>query len=175
MLGILNRFNNIFNKDFSFFEILLNLSFILIISIIIYIIYWNLLNRKIANINRCKINLNSVGNYYNVSTHYNNKKLYSINYETGDTRNVTVNCSCPSGNIANTFKIPVYNQTKDEMKFIDKYCLCDEYYNFNSVDAKKNINFVGDDFLTDYYKNNVDYEISAIKDLNTKIEFPRPL
>ena len=174
-MTLLNRFNNIFNKDFSLFEILLNSSFILIISVIIYIVYWNLLNRKIANLNRCKINLNSVGNYYNIYSHYNNKKIYSVNYQTGDKHNVTVNCSCPTGNIANTFKIPLYNHNSGEMEVIDKYCLCDDNYNFNSTDAKKNIRYSGDDFLTDYYLSNYDTELGILKNPNKKIEFPLPL
>ena len=80
--------------------------------------------------NRCKINLNSVGNYYNLYSYYNNKKIYSVNYQTGDKHNVTVNCSCPTGNIANTFKIPLYNHNSGEMEVIDKYCQCDDNYNF---------------------------------------------
>jgi hypothetical protein len=174
-MSLLNRFNNIFNKDFSFFEILLNLSFILIISVIIYIVYWNLLNRKIANLNRCKINLNSIDNYYNVYSHYNNKKIYSINYETGSNHNVDVKCSCPVGNIANTFKIPLYNHRTDQMQVIDKYCLCDDYYNFNSSDGKNSITYSGDDFLTKYYSDNFDNEIGTLKDPSKKLKFPLPL
>jgi len=171
-MSLLYRFNNIFNKDFSFFEILLNLSFILIICFIIYIVYWNLLNRKIANINRCKINLNSAGNYYNISSHYNNKKMYSINYQTGDTHNVSVNCSCPYGNIANSFKIPLYNHNKKEMQIINKHCLCDNFYNLNSSDTKNNIRYSGDEFLTNYYSNNYDVELGTLKNPNELIEFP---
>lgn len=174
-MSLLNRFNNIFNKDFSLFEILLNSSFILIICVIFYIVYWNLLNRKIANINRCKINLNSVGNYYNISSLYNNKKLYSINYETGDKHNVSINCSCPAGNVANTFKIPVYNHNTDEMQIIDKYCLCDNLYNLNSSDGNKNVSYSGDEFLTNYYSNNYDNEIGTLRNPNNKIKFPLPL
>lgn len=174
-MSLLYRFNNIFNKSFSLFEILLNLSFILIICLIIYIVYWNLLNRKIANINRCKINLNSIDNYYNISSHYNNKKLYSINYKTGDSHNVSVNCSCPSGNIANTFKIPVYNHKTDDMEIIDKYCLCDDYYNLNEKNINKNIRYSGDEFLTNYYSTNYDNELSTFKNPNKKINFPEAL
>ena len=174
-MSLLYKFNNIFNKSFSLFEILLNVSFILIVSIIFYIIYWNLLNRKIANINRCKINLSSIGNYYNISSYYNNKKMYSINYQTGDTRNVTVNCSCPTGNIANTFKIPVYNDKTKDMQVIDKYCTCDDFYNLNSSDGTKNIRYSGDEFLTNYYSNNFDTELATLKNPNNIINFPLPL
>ena len=174
-MSLLNTINNIFNKNFSLFEILLNVSFILIISVIIYIVYWNLLNRKIANINRCKINLSSVGNFYNISSHYNNKKMYSINYETGDSHNVSVNCSCPSGNIANNFKIPVYNLNTNEMQIIDKYCFCDDFYNLNSGDGNKNIRYSGDEFLTNYYSNNYDTEFATLRNPNNNIIFPIPL
>ena len=174
-MSLLYRFNNIFNKSFSLFEILLNLSFILIICLIIYIVYWNLLNRKIANINRCKINLNSIGNYYNISSHYNNKKMYSINYEIGDKHNVSINCSCPTGNVANTFKVPVYNHNTDEMQIIDKYCFCDQIYNLNSSDGNKNIRYSGDEFLTNYYSTNYDNEIATLRNPNKKINFPEPL
>lgn len=171
MFSFLQRFN----KNFSLFEILLNSSFILIMFIIIYIVYWNLLNRKIANINRCKINLNSIDNYYNVSLLYNNKKMFSVNYQTGDTHNVNVNCSCPAGNIANNFKIPVYNPTTDEMQIIDKYCLCDDFYNINSSDSKNKITYSGDNFLSNYYNINYNAELSSLNYPNEKIPFPEPL
>ena len=165
-MSLLYKFNNIFNKDFSLFEILLNSSFILIICLIIYIVYWNLLNRKIANI---------IDNYYNVSSHYNNKKMYSINYQIGDNKNVKVNCSCPYGNIANTFKIPVYNNTTNQMEVIDKYCMCDDYYNINSTDGKKHTTYSGDNFLTSYYTDNYDIELGILKNPNYNINFPSPL
>lgn len=174
-MSLLYRFNNIFNKNFSLFEVLLNLSFILIICVIIYIVYWTLLNRKIANINRCKINLNSIGNYYNISSLYNNKKMYSINYETGDKHNVSVNCSCPSGTIANTFKIPLYNHNTEKMQIIDKYCLCDDFYTLNSKDNKNKITYSGDEFLTNYYKDNYDKELETLRNPNKIIDFPQPL
>jgi len=140
---------NVFSKGFSTIEIIMNISFILIILLIIYILYWHNINRKIAKLNRCKINLNSQGSIYTVYGKYNNTKLYKIKYDNTENHNVSVDCVCPPGNIPNKFNIKAFNTRTNKTQNADKYCNCDKYYNAN----KKDMKYSGDDFLIDYHTN----------------------
>ena len=82
---------------------------------------------------------------------YDQTKLYKIKYDNTTNHNVSVDCACPPGNVPNTFKIRAYNGETNSIESFNKYCACDKYYNTN--DPKK-IYYNGDDFLTDFYKNN---------------------
>lgn len=150
---IINNFNNAFSKGFTVIEIIMNLSFILIIFLIIYIFYWHSINRKVAKLNRCKINLNTEGSIYTIYGKYKQTKLYKIKYDNTEDHKVYVDCVCPVGNMPNKFTIKAYNSQKNKVETADKYCNCDKYYNLNDKDALK---FSGDEFLTTYYKDNID-------------------
>lgn len=166
---IINSFNDILTKKYSFLEILLNVSFILIIGLILYIFYWHNINRKIAKINRCKINLNSEGGIYNLYGIHNQTKIYKVRYDNSTKHNASIDCSCPIGNIPNKFKIPIYDAETKNTEIYDKYCVCDKYYDTSENNA---IYYDGDPFLIDYYKNNYDNKIGAIKNKNVFIQFP---
>jgi Tfp pilus assembly protein PilE len=149
-LSIINNFTNAFSKGFTVIEIIMNVSFILIILLIIYIFYWHSINRKVAKLNRCKINLNSEGSIYNIYVKHKQTKLYKIKYDNTDDNNVTVDCVCPVGNMPNKFEVKAYNKRKNKVESANKYCNCDKFYNLNDKNA---LNYSGDDFLVDYYKN----------------------
>jgi Tfp pilus assembly protein PilE len=151
-LSIINNFTNAFSKGFTVIEIIMNVSFILIILLIIYIFYWHSINRKVAKLNRCKINLNTEGSIYNIYVKHKQTKLYKIKYDNTDDNNVTVDCVCPVGNMPNKFEVKAYNKRKNKVESANKYCNCDKFYNLNDKNA---LNYSGDDFLVDYYKNNI--------------------
>ena len=162
-LTIINSFYDILTKKISGVELLLNISFILIIGVIIYIFYWHSINRQISKLNRCKIALRSDGGLYNLYGLYNDTKLYRIRYDNSTKHNVSVTCTCPTGNTPNTFKLPVYNGDTKETENFTKYCMCDKVYdNDNSK-----ITFNGDNFLTSYYA-------SYMKNPNKYAEFDAP-
>ena len=149
---------NVLSNGFSSFELLLNVSFLLILCLIIYIFYWHSINRNIAKINRCKINLNSGGGTFSIYGIYDKTILYNVKYDTANNNNVTITCSCPTGNTPNTFKVKAYNTETARTETIKKHCICDRYYN---TDDNRNFYYNGDSFLVDYYSNNKD-----------KLEFP---
>jgi hypothetical protein len=148
---MISAINNVLSRGFTSFELLLNVSFILIVCLMIYIFYWHSINRSIAKINRCKINLNSGGGIYSMYAMYDQTKLYKVKYDNTTKHNVTIDCSCPAGNVPNTFKIKAYNGETDKIETVNKYCTCDKFYN---ADDNKHVYYNGDDFLTDFYKNN---------------------
>ena len=149
-LTIINSFYDILTKKISGVELLLNISFILIIGVIIYIFYWHSINRKISKLNRCRIALKSDGGIYNLYGLYDNTKLYRIRYDNSTSHNVSVDCSCPRGTIPNKFRLPIYNAETGKTEMLDKYCICDKSYDTD----KSKINYKGDGFLTNYhYKN----------------------
>lgn len=155
---MINSINNVLTRGFSSFEFLLSTSFILIICLIIYIFYWHYINRSISKLNRCKINLNSDGGLYSMYALYDQTKIYKIKYDNTTNHNVSIDCSCPNGNVPNTFKIKAYNTNTDTTETVNKYCTCDKYYDSEN---SKRIYYSGDDFLTDFHKNN-----------KNKLEFP---
>ena len=160
-LSIINNFTNAFSKGFTVIEIIMNVSFILIILLIIYIFYWHSINRKVAKLNRCKINLNTEGSIYNIYVKHKQTKLYKIKYDNTEDNNVTVDCVCPVGNMPNKFEVKAYNKRKNKVESANKYCNCDKLYNLNDKDALK---YSGDDFLVDYYKKDINN--------NKSLEFP---
>lgn len=162
---MINNFNNVFSKGFSTIEIIMNVSFILIIFLIIYIFYWHSINRNIAKLNRCKINLNSQGSIYNIYGKHKQTKLYKIKYDNTDKHTVSVDCVCPPGKVPNKFEIKAFNSDTNKWDKADKYCNCDKFYNINNNDLK----FYGDEFLVSSYNSNKDKDVSAITSV---LEFP---
>lgn len=58
-----------------------------------------------------------------------NQKLYTVGYDLSS-REVSVECACPEGKVANTFNnIPIYNlNTLTTEKIKEKLCACDQSY-----------------------------------------------
>ena len=70
MINFKQIFDDIFiiiAKKQSIFEFILNLTFVLIIFIILVILYWDNINRTIINTGRCKIALNNSDLTYNLN------------------------------------------------------------------------------------------------------------
>jgi hypothetical protein len=166
--SIINSLNEVLTKKISSFELLLNVCFVLIISLIIFIFYWHNINWKIAKLNRCKINLSSEGSIYNLYASYDQTKLYKVRYDNSTKHNVSIDCACPSGNIPNKFIIPAYNAETQQTDLINKYCSCDKYYD---TTQKNKINYAGDNFLVDFYSTKYDNTMSQMKS-GKKYEIP---
>jgi hypothetical protein len=169
---IINSFSDVLTRGFSKFELLLNISFILIIGLIIFIFYWHNINRQIAKLNRCKINLNSEGSIYNLYTYHDQTKLFRIRYDNTTKHNVSIDCSCPPGNVPNKFNIPIYNNDTKSIEKYNKYCVCDKSYDLSE---KNKVHVEGDEFLTNYYQH-YDYRIEDFKNTHKfdTLEFPKP-
>lgn len=156
---LLNDFYNIFNKKQTYFEIILNLSFILILFIFLFIFYWDSINRSVINNSRCKILMNNNDSIYNLTIYDREKKnkLYDLSYDNSKFHNLKIDCSCPVGTTVNKFEIPYYDYKDEKVKNdLIKICNCDEKYDeIPRYDYK----YDGDAFLIDYYKelnNNID-------------------
>jgi hypothetical protein len=169
--SVINSLNEVLTKKISSFELLLNVSFVLIIGLIIFIFYWHNINWKVAKLNRCKINLNSEGSIYNLYASYDQTKLYKVRYDNSTKHNASIDCACPSGNIPNTFNIPAYNTETRETEIIKKYCICDKYYD---TTEKNKIHYNGDNFLVDFYSTKYDNQLGIMKSefKNTSPDFP---
>jgi hypothetical protein len=170
--SVINSFNEVLTKKLSIFELLLNVSFVLIIGLIVYIFYWHNINWKIAKLNRCKINLNSEGSIYNLYASYDQTKLYKVRYDNSTKHNVSIDCACPSGNVPNTFPVPAYNNDTGKTEIVKKYCICDKYYD---TTEENKIYYNGDNFLVDFYRNKYDNKLSGMKSeyMNDSPNFPK--
>ena len=173
---LISDFYNILNTKQTFFELLLNLTFILILLIIAVIFYWDSINRNIINTSRCKIIINNDDANYNldVFSKTKNAKLFNISYDNNKAHNVKINCACPVGTTLNDFKIPYFDYQDQKVNTnLYKHCMCDQEYKENDT---LDYNFNGDAFLVDYYKTMYqDVSTTAFTDrgsLNSRLTFP---
>lgn len=157
---IINLMSDILTKKYTIIELILHISFILIVFLIIYIFYWHNINRKVAKLNRCKIALTTDGNIYSVNATHNQSKLFKIDYNSGDPNDISIECTCPVGNVPNKFEIPIYDKEHKSSSVYNKYCVCDQ--NYHTMD---DYTYDGDEFLVDYYAN---YNNNK----NIQLEFP---
>ena len=161
---IINLMTDVLTKRYTLTELILHISFILIIFLIIYIFYWHYINRKVAKLNRCKLALSGDGHIYSINATYNQSKLFKVDYNSMDSKDVSIECTCPTGNVPNRFDVPVYDSENKTTNIYNKFCVCDQNYAFDTT-AAKDINYDGDEFLVNYYSN---YH----KDRNVQMEFP---
>lgn len=165
---IIDDIFNIITKKQTVFEIVLNLSFILIIFIIIGIFYWDSINRSIINNSRCKVSINNSDLTYNVNFLKNKTNIYNISYDNTPEKNIKIDCTCPIGDTINQFDISYYNKKDDKLEQTTKYCYCDTSY--SSDYNKQTLDMEGDAFLVDYYKTL--YTSESIEKLGG-IRFPK--
>jgi len=172
MINLKQIFDDIYfiiAKKQTFFEFILNLTFVLIIFIIIVILYWDSINRSIISNGRCKININDSDITYNLnifsktnSPDTNNTNLINISYDNTEEHNHKIDCACPYGNIPNDFNIPMWNNVEQKVYNARKVCFCDKNYQSpitNSITNtinKDKLKLDGDAFLIDYYNGLLD-------------------
>jgi len=169
---ILNNIVDLFNKPITFNEILLNFFFILIIGIILYIIYWDLLNKKAFKNSNCKANViqngaaGNSGYYYLNATDKNNNNLLNIKYDM-NTKKPSLECGCVEGNIQNDItNIKIYDNKTNKSYSIDQKCFCEKTYDTSHV-----LYYTGEPFLVKYmYDNSTDVAIQDYT-INKKV-FP---
>jgi len=183
---LINKFYDIFNKQQTIFEIILNLSFILILFIIGFIFYWDSINRNVINTSRCKAIIRNddatyTANFYN-DKNTKNEKLFSISYDNSRNHNVKISCegvcnksSSDPGVIPSTFSIPYFNYKEQNIDdtFMKK-CYCDKQYTVaieQNSGSYSSLGIDGDEFLSDYYKDF--YNIGgAARGYTSKLFFP---
>jgi hypothetical protein len=120
-------------KGFTKEEFFLNILFIILIIIFGLIIYWDRINRRVAQTSRCKRQIdvfnNNKGLYIINATDKSKNPLYKIVYDTNQ-KNTDVKCECKEGSLVNYFNgIPVKDIKANKDVKIDKVCSCDKYYN----------------------------------------------
>jgi hypothetical protein len=166
---LINKFYDIFNKQQTIFEIILNLSFVLILFIIAFIFYWDSINRSVINTSRCKAIIKNDDSAYTVNF-YSDKdtrknKLYSISYDNTRNHNVKITCegvcsksSGDAGVQKKNINIPYFDYKEQKIDgSYTKICYCDASHNLvldgaTTYDNHKNLDMDGDQFLSDYYK-----------------------
>jgi hypothetical protein len=154
----------VIGKKQSFFEFILNLSFVLIVFIILVILYWDNINRSIINNGRCKIAVNNSDVTYNLNIYdkTKNTNIIEISYDNTPEHNYKIDCACPVGNTINEFYVPVWSQTENKIENRRKVCYCDNNYktdvsdNVNNNIIKNKIGLDGDGFLIDHYSGLLD-------------------
>jgi uncharacterized membrane protein len=115
---LISDFYNILNTKQTFFELLLNLTFVLILLIIAVIFYWDNINRSIINTSRCKIIMNNEDNIFNLYAYKSDKsaKLFDISYD--NTSGTNINMLLPSKEKVKStgFEVIKFNQYKRNKK-----------------------------------------------------------
>jgi len=182
---LINSFYDIFNKQQTIFEVILNLTFILILFIIAFIFYWDSINRSVINTSRCKAIIRNDDASYTVNfydTKSKNNKLFSISYDNSRNHNVKINCDgvCnknigETGVFENKIQIPYYDYKEQKIdNSYTKTCLCDKNYINNRLYTAYLPDFgvgEGDKFLEDYYTDLYNNSLS-INSYDKKLYFP---
>lgn len=184
MINIKYLFDDIYMvmmKKQTIFEILLHLTFILIIFLLIVIFYWDTIKRNILKTARCKITMDNSDSQFNVRLFdkNTNSSIININYDNTKKHNYKIDCVCPRGNELNNFKdIPVFNSDTKKVERVDKICYCDDNYKKNIYDENigaldnDNILLDGDSFLVNFYGGLLD-DIKDIRDIRDRqLTFP---
>jgi hypothetical protein len=170
--GIIDDIFIIISKKQTLFEFLLNLSFVLIIFIVIVIFYWDSINRSIIHNSRCKVSIDNSDATYNLKvSNEKNISLFDISYDNTNEHNVKIECACPVGEQINKFQIPYYNNKNDKVEQLSKYCYCEDNYQYENL-ALDNFKLDGDAFMIDYYDNLFSLS-STGNNFGEKLEFPQ--
>lgn len=162
---LINKFYDIFNKQQTIFEIILNLSFVLILFIIAFIFYWDSINRSVINTSRCKAIIKNDDSTYTVNFYSDREtkkdKLYSISYDNTRNHNVKITCegSCgksSSEGVKNNINVPYFDYKEQKIDgSYTKICYCDKDHKLDGIDnygSHQLLGMDGDEFLADYYK-----------------------
>ena len=185
MINIKYLFDDIYMvmmKRQTIFEILLHLSFILIVLLLVIIFYWDTIKRNILKTARCKITLDNSDSQYNIRLFdkISNSSIININYDNTPKHNYKIDCVCPAGNELNIIKkIPVYDSVDQKTIVQDKYCYCDDNYSRNifndnlGVLENDNLLLDGDNLLVNFYSGLLDDMKVNINSYNDKqLSFP---
>lgn len=137
---MINNLNSIDFFKFNFYELLLNVVFLLLVVIFISIIYWDNINKKVANTSRCKRQFelyNKNTNKYVINaTDKDDNDLFKITYDIKE-KKTDVECNCKKGNVINNFEnIKVKGLKNNKDYRVNKSCSCDEYYDLG-VNSKE--------------------------------------
>ena len=170
--NIMNKAYNINNgiiemitSGWTIYEIILNILFILLLLLISFIIYWDLINRKVIKTSRCKKQkqlFDKNNGVYKVNVKdKNGNKLLNIQYDFRNKKN-NIYCDdvCINGEVVQQFdKIPFLDleNGKDETKTLN--CHCDKKYEYNNFDSIID----GEPGLIRYMKNNEKDFFESIK------------
>ena len=123
------------------YEIILNILFILLLLLIGFIIYWDLINRKALKTSRCKkqkdlYDKNNGVYKVNVKTK-GGDKLFNIQYDFKNKKHY-LNCDgvCIGGEEDQTFSyIPIRNLESEKDEKVPLSCSCDKKYNYNNYES----------------------------------------
>jgi len=149
----LNQYYEYVQENYT--KLLLVALFSIFMTIIIYIIFYNIVKESILKNSRCAFKRGSLKKKmkYVVAKDINtNDKLFKVVYDLKN-RSSEVKCSCMPGVTVNSFKdIQVKDLKRNRDMNIDKRCLCDTNY------GNSDINWYGSPDLVRYMYNKKDDE-----------------
>lgn len=116
---------------------------VILIYILVLFFHHNSIQRQVKKYSRCyknKMKKQVSGTYVVTATDGEKNPLYRVAYDIAKKQN-TVECACPEGTVANTFRdIKVYNlKTKETDTIPEKYCHC----NFAGDTPSASVYFTG--------------------------------
>ena len=129
-----------FFKEWSLYEIFLNILLIILFFIIASIIYWDTINKKIHTTSRCKKQkefYDKNKGIYNLNVkNKSGENLFNIKYDFNN-KEQNIECSCNKGNFGSTFEnIPLKNLKTNENIYSEPiYCNCDKKYSYDYTNS----------------------------------------
>lgn len=162
------KYYNYLFDDWSMYEIILNILFIILLIIISVLIYWDTINRNIINKSRClKFNdLLNEGVFKLIVKNQKGVKLFEIEYDFKKEETRLGKFFPPKGSVVNDLDIksfPYYNfldNSVDLHNILKKIKLDKDYVTDinNEKFDKDNFTFEGEPKLINFIKDNTDID-----------------
>lgn len=162
------KYYNYLVDDWSIYEIILNILFIILLIIISVLIYWDIINRKILKNSRC-LKFNDLLNegVFKIIVKYKQQELFEIEYDFIKKETRKGKILAPKGSVENNIninKFPFWNFTDEllEYKDIGGKEKLDKLYFTHEVNGDFNpdkFTYIGEPKLINFIKNpNTDIE-----------------
>lgn len=140
----------------SISELVLFVVFITVLIIMIFMIHYHLIQKRVQKESRCirEMEQYAHGSEYDIiMADKRNNDLYKLTYNF-DTKQTTINCACPDGKVINHFtNIPYYDIRNNVSRKLDDFnCYCDKAYD----EPDMSLYYKGHPGLIRYYQNTKD-------------------
>lgn len=169
-MDIIKYYNYLFD-DWSIYEIILNILFIILLIIISVLIYWDIINRKILKNSRC-LKFNDLLNegVFKIIVKYKQQELFEIEYDFIKKETRLGKILPPKGSVENQINIenfPFWNFIDEQVNYksiggkkekLDKLYFTDEinrefdHSKFTYIGEPKLINFIKNPDETEFFE-----------------------
>lgn len=175
------KYYNYLVDDWSLYEIILNILFIILLIIISILIYWDIINRKILKNSRC-LKFNDLLNegIFKIIVKYKQDELFEIEYDFIKKETRLGKILPPKGSVENQINIqnfPFWSFTDERVEYkpIEAKEKLDKLYFVDDIDGdfvSSKFTYIGEPKLINFIKDpetETSTETNFFKEINTEL------